>query len=273
MRIQSSSIAVAATFLALLATPAYAQYGAKPFGAPPVALGEDYHVEALIGLWNPSPDVVVSSSALGRIGSTISAQDDLGIEKAQHADFRFVLKPGRKHKFRIAYLPLTWTAENVVTRDIEFNAQRFRLSLPVQSDLQWKEWAFGYEYDFVSNDKGFAGLFVDLKYPRVNITLSNPEVGTEFTEAKAPIPTIGGAGRVYVTPMVAINFELTALKIPQIEDYKASFIDWDLSGLINFNKNVGARVGFRSMNVNYVFELDTGDMKLRGLYFAGVARF
>lgn len=272
MRTQSS-IFFAATFLALLTAPAYAQYGARPIGGSPVALGEDYHVEALVGLWNPSPDVVVSSSALGRVGSTISAVDDLGMEKKQHADFRFVLKPGRKHKFRIAYLPLTWNGDKVVTRDIEFNAQLFRVSLPVQSELKWNEWSFGYEYDFVSNSRGFAGLFVDLKYPKVNVTLTSLAVGSEFTEAKAPIPTIGGAGRVYVTPMVAINFELTALKIPQIQDYKASFIDWDLAGIVNFTKNVGARVGFRSMNLNYVFELDTGDMNLKGLYFAGVARF
>lgn len=272
MRTQSSSIALAAISLALLASPGYAQYGAQPI-APAVPASEDYRVEASIGFWGPTPDVLVSSSALGRVGTTISAVDDLGMEKKQLPDFRFVLKPGRRHKFRIAFLPLSWTADKVVTRDIEFNAQLFRVSLPVQSELTWKEWSFGYEYDFVSNSKGFAGLFLDVKYPTVNVSLTNQFVGTEFAEAKGPIPTIGGVGRVYVTPMVAINFELTALKIPQIQDYKASFVDWDLGGIVNFNRNVGARFGYRKMNVNYVFELDTGDMKVGGLYFAGVARF
>jgi hypothetical protein len=273
MRTQSSSTAFAAIFLTLLAAPGYAQYGATPVAGPPVALGEDYHVEASVGFWNPTPDVVVSSSALGRVGTTISAQEDLGIEGKQLPDFRFVLKPGRRHKFRISYLPLSWSAEKVVTRNIEFNAQLFRVSLPVESELKWHEWSFGYEFDFVSNARGFAGVFFDVKYPTVNVTLSSQAVGTEFTEAKAPIPTIGGAGRVYVTPMVAINFELTALKIPQIEDYEATFVDWDLAGIVNFNRNVGAKFGYRSMNMNYVFELDTGDMNLGGIYFAGVARF
>lgn len=273
MRIQSSSIALAAISLALLASPAYAQYGAKPIGGSPEPIGENYHVEAQFGFWGPTPDIVVSSSALGRIGSTISAVDDLGIEKGQHADLRFVLKPGRKHKFRINYLPLSWTADKVVTRDIEFNAQLFRVSLPVQSEVKWNEWSFGYEYDFVSNNRGFGGLFVDVKYPTVDVTLTSLAVGTEFTRARAPIPTIGGVGRIYATPQVAVNFELTLLKIPQIEDYKASFIDWDLAGVFNVNNNFGVRAGYRSLNVNYTFELDTGDMKLRGLYFAGVARF
>jgi hypothetical protein len=272
MRTQSST-ALAAIFLALLAAPGYAQYGARPIGGPPIAPGEDYHVEVSAGYWNPTPDIVISSSTLGIQGTDISFVDDLGIEKKKFGDLRIVLKPGRKHKFRIAYTPLTWQASKVVTRDLVFNAQRYRVSLPVDSELQWKEWAFGYEYDFVSNAKGFAGLFLDLKYPRVNVTLSNPFVGTEFAEAKAPVPTIGGAGRVYVTPAVAINFELTALKIPQIENYKATFVDWDLAGIVNFGRNFGGRIGFRSMNVNYLFDQDYGDMDLKGLYFSAVARF
>lgn len=268
-----SSTALAAIIVAVVAAPGYAQYGARPIGAPPVAAGEDYHVEVSASLWNPTPDIVISSSSLGIPGSDISFVNDLGIEQKRFTDLRIVLKPARKHKFRIAYTPLTWEASKVVSRDLVFNGQRYRVALPVDSQLEWKEWAFGYEYDFVSNAKGFAGLFVDLKYPRVNVTLSNPLVGTEFAEAKAPVPTIGGVGRVYVTPSAAINFELTALKIPQIEDYKATFIDWDLSGIVNFGRNVGGKIGYRSMNVNYLFDQDYGDMKLKGLYFAGVVRF
>lgn len=272
MRVRRLSVTVSALVAGLISSPAYAQYGARPI-APSAATGEDYRVEASIGLWNPTPDVVVSSSSLGITGTDISFVDDLGIEKKQIPDLRIVLKAARKHKFRIAFVPLKWTGDKVVTRDLIFNAQRYRVSLPVQSELQWKEWSFGYEYDIVSREKGFAGIVFDVKYPDVNVTLSNQFVGTEFARARAPVPTIGGTGRVYVTPYAAVNFELTALKIPQIEDYKATFIDWDLSGLVNFHRNFGARFGYRSMNVNYLFEQDYGDMKVKGIYFSGVARF
>lgn len=272
MRAPRLSLTVSALVVGLIASPAYAQYGARPI-APALPSGEDYHVEVSAGFWNPSPDIIVSSSSLGITGTDISFVDDLGIEKKQFGDLRIVLKAARKHKFRIGFTPLKWTGDKVVTRDLVFNAQRYRVSLPVQSELQWKEWSFGYEYDFVSREKGFGGIVFDLKYPDVNVSLSNQFVGTEFAHAKAPIPTIGGIARVYATPQVAINFELTALKIPQIENYKATFIDWDLSGIFNFHRNFGGKFGFRSMDVNYLFEEDYGDMNVRGIYFAGIARF
>lgn len=272
MRVLRLSLTVSALVVGLTSAPAFAQYGARPI-SPAAAPGEDYRVEVAAGLWNPTADVIVSSSSLGIQGTDISFVDDLGIEQKQFGDLKIVLKPGRKHKFRIGYTPLKWQGDKVVTRDLVFNAQRYRVSLPVQSELQWKEWSFGYEYDIVSREKGFAGLFFDLKYPDVNVTLSNQFVGTEFARAKAPVPTIGGVGRVYVTPYAAVNFELTALKIPQIEDYKATFVDWDLSGIVNFNRNIGGKFGYRSMNVNYLFEQDYGDMNVKGIYFAGVARF
>ena len=42
---------------------------------------------------------------------------------------------------------------------------------------------------------------------------------------------------------------------------------------MNFNQNVGAQVGYRSMDVNYTIERDFGDLVLRGIYFNGVVRF
>ena len=42
---------------------------------------------------------------------------------------------------------------------------------------------------------------------------------------------------------------------------------------MNFNKYVGAQVGYRSFNVFYHLKSDEGDLKLRGLYFGGAVRF
>jgi hypothetical protein len=57
------------------------------------------------------------------------------------------------------------------------------------------------------------------------------------------------------------------------EDYQASYYDFDLYGTVNFNNHIGAQVGFRRLSVFYKVEEDTGQMKLKGLYFGVVARF
>ena len=86
--------AVAAGALALVAVsvvPARAQYG-RPMVSEP-AIGEKYHVEAIINFWNPNLDAVISSESLGIPGSDIDVKTDLGYVDKSVREFRFVLRP------------------------------------------------------------------------------------------------------------------------------------------------------------------------------------
>jgi hypothetical protein len=46
-----------------------------------------------------------------------------------------------------------------------------------------------------------------------------------------------------------------------------------LYGTVNFNNHIGVQGGFRRLSVFYQVEEDTGQMKMKGLYFGAVARF
>jgi hypothetical protein len=259
---------------ALLLSPAkaQAQYGATPFHDP--ATGESYHVEAGIGFWNPPPDLTISSSQFELVGTQISAAEDLGITRKTLTELRFVLRPAKKHKFRINYLPMNYTAQTNVQRDITFNGQKYAVNLPVATDLTWKTWLLGYEYDFVYRDRGFVGLVLQAKATDVEAKLAAPGIG-EFAVAKAPIPNIGGIGRVYVAPNISITGELVGMKIPDSvsPDYKAHYFDFDLYGTVNITNNVGAQLGYRSLDVGYTIKRDTGAFLMKGLYFGGVVRY
>ena len=93
--------------------------------------------------------------------------------------------------------------------------------------------------------------------------------------AQAPLPAIGGIGRIYVVPNISITGELDFLKIPEAIDerYQAHYWDFDLYGTVNFNDYVGAQIGYRSLDLGYVFENDHGDFKAKGIYFGGVVRY
>lgn len=256
--------------LAVAASPAAAQYGARPDSNRP--MGETYHVEAAFGFWNPTPSILVSSEQFGIIGSEIDGVADLGFQKSRFTGFNVVLRPATKHKFRVQYTPIKYSAETVFQRRIVFNGIEYRVGLPVASELKWHVWRLGYEWDFVYTDRGFAGLLVDLKMINTEVKLESL-LANEFVRVQAPIPGIGGIGRFYVLPNVAATFELSALHVPDIDGHKATYIDWDLYGTVNFSDNVGAQAGYRSLDVNYTIEKDFGDMVLRGLYVNGVVRF
>ena len=268
--------AVALLFFTAGAVPAAGQF--RPTGAATAdpAIGERFHVEAAFALWSPEPDLVVSSESLGIAGDAVDLVNDLGVEKRRLREFRFVLRPATKHKFRINYLPIKYEAESVVQREFVFNAQRYRIGLPVNTVADLTTYRFGYEYDFIYRDRGYVGVLFDLKYTDIDVQLDSP-IGREFTQQVAPIPTFGFTGRGYVVPNVSITGDVSFFKVPEkLRDQfngGGRYVDWDFYGTFNFTNNVGAQVGLKSIDVDYFHDLDAGNLNFTGWYFGAVARF
>src|SRR4051794_26317707 len=171
-----------ATLFLLTSGTASAQYGA-PGGNSTGVSGEDYHVELAYALWFPDRDIVVSSESLGIIGTSIDAVRDLGFQRETFQDLRVVLRPSRKFKFRFAYTPIKYVGDTVLTRTIVFNGQRYTVGLPVTSELDWKIFRFGIEYDFIARSRGFLGFIFEGKYTDMDVTVTAPFIN-EFTHVK-----------------------------------------------------------------------------------------
>jgi hypothetical protein len=274
MTMTRSMTAAAVLALGLLWSPAsaQAQYTATPFQDP--ATGETFHIEGALAFWNPPPDLTVASTGLGIIGTEINAVDDLGIEQKRFTELRLVIRPARKHKFRVNFLPISYTAQSTVHRQFVFNGISYNANLPVASEVKWNTWLLGYEYDFLSKDRWFVGLVLQAKATDVEVDLTAP-IGSDFVVAKAPIPNVGGIARVYVVPNISITGELVGIKIPDSvsDKYKAHYFDFDLYGTVNFNNYVGAQVGYRRLDVGYTIKQDKGAFLMKGLYFGGVVRY
>lgn len=272
MRISPIVGAVCAALVSTLASPAAAQY----YGAQSSrATGETYHVEIQGGFWNPSPELALAVDFLDVVGTEFDLRNDLGIEKARFGDFRLVLRPAKKHKFRFSYIPIKYEAESVLRREIVFNGVRYPVGLPVNTTFEWKAWRVGYEYDFIYRDRGFLGLIVEAKWTDVNAGIASP-LAAEVTTVKAPIPALGLIGRAYVAANVALTGEFTGFHLPGDlfeDDTAGSYYDFDVYGTLNFTDNVGVSAGFRSITVTYRKDADFGDFKMRGPYLAAVVRF
>jgi hypothetical protein len=261
----------------LAAATAQAQYTQDSANRP--ATGERYHIEASYGLWNPTPTLLVSSEALGIVGNTVDGVADLGMEKTRFRELRVTLRPGRKHKLRFQYIPILYEAEQPrLQRDIVFNGIEYSVGIPVNSSLDWKAYRFSYEYDFLYRDRWFVGFVLDAKYTDVRVDLNSPVLpDPDYAEARAPIPAIGAIGRVYPIHNLSVTAELTGFKMPvsvgEDNKYDGSYVDLDIYGTFNLTNNFGVQAGWRSIDLSYKIENDTGDMTLKGLYFMGVARF
>ena len=258
--------------LLFVASPVAAQFTPRSLNDP--ATGEQFHIEGSAGFWVPTANMSISSEALGIVGSTIDFKNDLGLTDQRFSEISLVGRPARKHKLRFSYIPIEFIQESTIKRDIKFNGQLYAKGLPVNSDLLWKAYRFAYEYDFITKNRGFGGFILEAKYTDVTATLKSPIV-EEFIHAQAPIPAIGGIVRFYVVPNISITGELTGVKIPDSisKEYKAHYADLDLYGTLNFTNNIGVQGGFRSIDVGYHVDSDTGSFVLKGIYFGVVARY
>jgi hypothetical protein len=258
--------------LVLMAAPASAQYKPRPLNDP--ATGESYRIEAGADLWMPTADMTVSSESLNIPGSQIDLKRDLGATDQRFRALQLQLRPGTSHKLRFQYLPVRYEASSLLDQDIVFNGIRYRVGIPVNTTFDWKTYRFGYEYDFISRNRGFAGVILEAKYTDVTVKLASP-FAEEFAHARGPVPALGGIGRVYVAPNISITGELTGFKIPNSIDsrYQAHYVDIDAYATVNFTNNVGVKGGFRTIDVGYLIKSDTGSFSLKGLYFGAVVRY
>lgn len=243
------------------------------------AIGEKYHVEAILSLWNPSVTGQVSSDQFGIIGTTIDFTNDLGFEQTRFRDLRFVARPAKKHKFRLQYTPMQYQSQTTFKRNVVFNGILYPVSIPVTATFDWNVLRFGYEYDFVYTPRGYVGVVVEGRYTKFETDLTST-LNSEFATAKAPLPAFGFAARAYPARNVAINldwtfFNLDTFHLPEslVKDTTATYHDVDINGTVNFNDNFGVQVGWRQMTTLLGLDQDHGNLKFQGIWFGAAIRY
>jgi hypothetical protein len=254
------------------AASAAAQYSAPKMttaGAP----GEKYIIEVSGSFWNPNLAGNVASTQFGQEGTKIDFVTDLNFQKTRFRDVRFVLHPGKRHKLRAQYTPVSYTGESTLARQVIFNGQKFDINLPINSTFDWKVWRFGYQVDVVSMPRGYVGLLFEGRLTEFAASVKSPATA-EFTRAKAPLPALGIVARAYPIPQASLSFEFSGFKVPDVSpDYGGNYYDWDIYGTYNVNRYIGVQAGWRQLSTFVQIEKDSGDFKFQGLWFGGVIRY
>ena len=235
---------------------------------------EGYRVELLAGMWSPTPAMNIASDAFGISGTHIDLTRDLGVSTKRFADLRLRLRAGRRHRFRIDYLPVQYETETVVERRLVFRGIAYDTNLPVRSTLRWRTWRFGYEYDVVRRDRGYFGLILDVKHTELEASL-NSALAQEFVRARGPIPAAGATLGFSLASAVSVAAEITAMRLPKdiANGYSGRSVDFDIYTTINLIEWFGLQVGYRSLDLSLVANEDWADLRLEGVYLGVLLHF
>jgi hypothetical protein len=244
---------IAAAVICLTASPARAQFAA------PTRSHEDYHVEVGTTFWTPKPDVVLRFNAAGPDIDLIGLFE---IGEERFTDFHAIIKPARKHKIRVQRVKMSYDEEKT-----------FAGTGPAIADFKWDVWRLGYEWDVVSGAGGFLGVIGELKTNHIVTTISRtPISAAAAADHKAPVPSVGGIVRGYVSKDASLTAEGTRFTLSDGAEH-AKFVDYDLYGTFNLGRHLAVRAGFRSMTIDYALDDDAGTLKMKGPYWGGTIRF
>ena len=205
------------------------------------------------------------------MAATSISSDDLGLIDQRFGEVKLVGRPAQEAEAVLPVHPDQVHAECAsLPRSIVFNGQLYQVGVPVNSELDWKAYRFGYEYDSSIADRGFVGLILEAKYTDVTATLATPIVN-EFAHAQAPIPAIGGIGRIYIVPndLDHRRADRRSRSRQRVRGVQRPLRRLRLYGTVNFTRNVGAQVGYRSFDVGYLVRRDTGAFTVKGMLLRG----
>jgi hypothetical protein len=261
--------------VALLLVTARADAQFRP--AADIVAAEDFNVELAMMFWQPDPELTLTTGNV--VVGTVDFVQEFGIADERFREFRVTLKPGRKHKIRFGYVPIKYDQDAVLQRTIFVDDVPFPAGANANADISWDVYKFGYEWDFVSMSRGFFGVVAEVKYNKVKADVTGTATALGQTanfaagvEQNAPVPAIGVIGRGYLHQYVSITGEFTAFKYDN-DEFRGKFYDFDIYGTAHLGKYVGAQVGYRSIDVDFLVDDDAGTMKMKGPYFGGFLRF
>ena len=119
----------------------------------------------------------------GGVGTLNDFTSDLGLPAENFTiGILFSVRPLEHHVLRLyGTVPETYNGGNTLSRQLRTQNNIYPAGTPVQSQLRYMTFGFGYDLDFLVGPRIFAGIHGDLKYIDLRVRLRGPGTGLEDT--------------------------------------------------------------------------------------------
>jgi hypothetical protein len=240
-----------------------------------VPVGEESWVELEVRGWAPSLRGAVQSSSASLIGSTLSLGDTLGVDTSRQFVWpKATLHFARNHRIWASYLAMQYGGDKTLTQTITFGGSTFNVNQSIHSELDFKEIAGGYQYDWLRFSQFASNLNLQVHYLDIAATLRSSATGTISEHIKAPIPTIGGGVQIWPAQWLKLHGDFNMLKLG-VSGFKGELIDSQAALTVSPWEWLGASVGYRYYRIiaRDTKSNDRADWLQHGPYVSVMVRF
>lgn len=238
--------------------------------ASPVSADESFSLKAAYLTLNPSGDVAVAGG--GMTGSSLDIEDDLGLDDEAGYFAEMAFQWGAFRLFA-AYLPISFSGDSQLTRDIDFRGETFVLGSRVESDVTIDIYEAGLAWFLVNIDdmpvRVQFGPELAIKYVDARIKLQDKSQALREDESiGVPVPTLGARARIALGDSLGV-----VGRVGYMEYNDNSFLDVDVQVEFSPLPLVGVFAGYRHLDLD-VDENDVYiDAAFAGPYAGALVRF
>lgn len=193
----------------------------------------------------------------GGTGTRIDMEKDLNLDDSKNITLEAALQLGN---FRLSagYMPLRFSGDGVLQRDIVFNNTLFEENVQARSDVDIDFYDVGLTWYLINFDnlpvRIQLGPEIAVKVVDADLSLTSPQAGqSERVSVTAPLPTIGARARIALADFLGV-----AARIGYIEYADNSFLDADIQVEFSPVPLFGAFAGYR----HFELQIDENDVYL-----------
>jgi len=228
------------------------------------ATGEAFVFELRADYWFPTLSSSLRADSGNYKGTNIDVVHDLGFDdKKPLPSAELTIKFAERHKLRFDYLDFAYQGDNVVGSKVIFNGVVYPVNSRLKTDFQLRSIKAGYEYDVVRGDGSYLAFRIAADNVAAKAGIQTTGGVSTSASASAIAPVAGISGRFFPTQWISITGDICGVGYD-----KSTVYDGSIYAGINYIKNLGVTVGWRTMRVELNVENKVSDTQWSGA-FAG----
>jgi hypothetical protein len=247
--------------------------GISPAWAAPN--GENALVELELRGWAPTMRGNVQSSSTGIPGTDVSLGDTLGVNTQQNFLWpKATLHFADRHRLFVSYLGMRYAGDKAITQSFTFNGTTYNVNEPVHSQIDFKEYVLGYQYDVLKFSRFALNLNLQVHYLDIETEVRSATQGSNKESFEVPIPTIGAGVQLWPTNWLKLSGDFNVFKMG-IPGAKGELIDSQAALTISPVERIGLSVGYRYYRIlaRDTDSNDRADWLQKGPYVSLMFRF
>jgi hypothetical protein len=219
-----------------------------------------------------NPDGEFSVSGGGVDGTPVDMDDDLGFDDSEDYFLEAALQLGSFRLF-VAYLPISFSGDGVLTQNVEFNGETFVAGSQVDSDVDIDLYQAGLAWYLINLDdlpvRLQFGPELSVIYVNADLKMKEDVLGLNESESVgAAVPTIGLRGRLALGDYLGVTSRVGYLSYDG-----NSFLDVDAQVELSPLPLVGVFAGYRYLDIDVDESGVMIDATFDGPYAGALIRF